>query len=339
MPFDRDPPGKLLTLLVGAVLGLAIGAGTVLAKENVNPTIRTPRQLEDALGVECFGVLPSNATLTIPVQIPDVASAEKAPTNDAKSTARQSVTAKPVSSPASPTTATDAAKPQAVSSPAKSSPDRMNGQLRRAIDNMSTTLALERRDRAIGITSVGRGDGKTFIAWHLANFIASSGQKVLLIDAAGGPKGLSGRITTTPRRGLPELIQGKASFDDVVLKGPELDFITVGSSSVPDGLVMGSKIVGKIISDATKHYDVVILDLPALSMGAVARAAAHHLDSLVLVARWAETREDELSATVSGQDVVRTKLAGTVLNRTDMKTFATFPDAKLWLANSSIRAA
>lgn len=54
-------PRAKLILALALILGLIIGMGTALLRDLMNDSVRSARQIQDALGLECFGLVPQIA--------------------------------------------------------------------------------------------------------------------------------------------------------------------------------------------------------------------------------------------------------------------------------------
>jgi Mrp family chromosome partitioning ATPase len=72
--------------------------------------------------------------------------------------------------------------------------------------------------------------------------------------------------------------------------------------------------VGKLMTNAAKHYDYVVIDFPSLLTNADAEAAADYVDMFVLVAKHASTTLDELKRALESAPNVASRVLGAIVN-------------------------
>ena len=303
-PLDRDPPGTMLVLLLSLAGGLGLGIAVAFARENLDPTVRTPERLRALSGAECLGILPRAAESAFAA--PRAASLE-----DADSEAQP-----------------EAEDGRQLLTLAVDAPGSVAA---RTIARAATTIDLERKLRMLGVTSPGPGDGKTVVAANLAHAIADTGRKVLLVDAAGGPGSLSERLVPGAREGLLEILRDGSGHADVVIEvASGLHLIAFGNGGQAASLAIWSLRLRKLLQAARGSYELVVVDLPALQPSPDAAAAAHVLDGMLLVAAWGATREDRIASLCAPSGPLHDKLVGTILNDVDAQVFATYPRAGEW---------
>ena len=58
VPTNPVKPRKVLNLAIGVLVGLAVGAGAAFFLEYMDDTVSTPEQVERALGVPVFSLIP-----------------------------------------------------------------------------------------------------------------------------------------------------------------------------------------------------------------------------------------------------------------------------------------
>jgi Mrp family chromosome partitioning ATPase/capsular polysaccharide biosynthesis protein len=179
-------------------------------------------------------------------------------------------------------------------------------RVRSAVLEQTTSLP-----HIVGVTSCLAAEGKTTLATNLARFIARDGQRVLLIGASS-PKGLA----QAERPGLQELLRGKAAPDDVILDDlcPNLDFLSSGKG-VGDLDLLWGNLVDAVNGGRDRHYEWVIIDLPALSRAIDVRIAGRIVDDLLIVAEWGRTSEVRLEQALATMGPLRDRLVGTVVNK------------------------
>jgi succinoglycan biosynthesis transport protein ExoP len=166
------------------------------------------------------------------------------------------------------------------------------------------------------------------VAMALAQTIALSGGRVVLVDCDLRNSSLSHLLAPTAELGVLDAAFGKASLDEVVWSEPtsRLAFIP---AAVPDRLPESSDLLGceqmRLLFDSLRDsYDYVVVDLSPLAPVVDARVATRLVDSFVLVVEWGRTSVEVAEHALDRARGVRDNLLGVVLNKVDMKAFARY---------------
>ncbi len=137
------------------------------------------------------------------------------------------------------------------------------------------------------ITSALQGEGKTTKAVNLAICFSLDGKKVLLVDADMRRSSIHGILNCEKGPGLSEYLTGQNDLDDVMQKTsyPGL-FLTSSGERMPNPAeILGSEGLLKFISDAKKHFDVILFDSPAIFPVSDALVLAPLMDAVLVVFR------------------------------------------------------
>lgn len=193
--------------------------------------------------------------------------------------------------------------------------------------------------RSVGVTSAVPGEGATTVAVNLAHMIASSGQKVLLIDGVRGNPSISRLLAPRPWPESASLSAGGQSLAEGVLMDDRsgLHVLPLGDLSDADVDPVWRTMLVDLIREASQSYDLVIVDMPSLASGADVRAAAHALDGLLLVLKWGDTDSELLQQAVQSAGKAQAKFVGVVLNMADEQMIARYGD-KLSAAETALAA-
>jgi len=93
-----------------------------------------------------------------------------------------------------------------------------------------------------------------------------------------------------------DVMNGAASASATTWIDPasQLAFLPAGSSSRPLYVsdVLASPRLDKLFQSLREAYDYIIVDLPAVAPSADVRAAAHLVDSFILVVEWKRTSDE-----------------------------------------------
>lgn len=161
------------------------------------------------------------------------------------------------------------------------------------------------------------GIGKSFLTANLAVVLAAGAKRVLVVDGDLRKGQLCHYLGAQRGPGLSEVLQGLASFDDVLTLNvaPGLDLLQTGS--YPTGgasELLLSERFDACIAEASRQYDIVLIDAPAVlavsDAGVLARAAG----SVLLVARFGETLSSEIDASIKRLAQAGARIRGIVLN-------------------------
>ncbi len=137
----------------------------------------------------------------------------------------------------------------------------------------------------VAVASGKGGVGKTGITLNLAALLAKSRKRVLVVDGDLGLANIDVQLGLTPETDLADVMSGKATLKQAVMKGPEGIDIVAGRAGTrrltfTDALARHDlfKHVQKISSD----YDLVLVDVAA-GAGAEVLDIIHHCGRMLLV--------------------------------------------------------
>lgn len=126
----------------------------------------------------------------------------------------------------------------------------------RAIDN-------DIEHKVATVTSVMKGEGKTFVASNLALSVAMLGKKVLLIDANLRNSSLSTDILNAPAKGLTQVIQGQSDYKSVIQESSwheNLYVLPAGDVRSNAAEVLLSSAFSSLVNELESLYDFIVID-------------------------------------------------------------------------------
>ena len=188
-------------------------------------------------------------------------------------------------------------------------------------------LGMQRECRSVVITSAIKGEGKSVTSINLADALARTGLRVLLIDADLRDPSLHHYLGIEGGAGLSNVLIGDAGLEDV-LQPTDLEGLSVlASGPVPPnpGELLDSQAMTALLEETTEEYDVVLLDSAPLLAAADATTLARRVSGTLFVAGSGGVRRNQVSNALQKLRMVQVRLLGIVLNgvpRSDQSTYS-----------------
>jgi polysaccharide biosynthesis transport protein len=183
----------------------------------------------------------------------------------------------------------------------------------------TTLAAVAPAVRCVMVASSHAGDGRTRTAVNIAVSAARSSRNVLLVDADLREPGVAGVLGLDESAGLQGILAGTTSFADAVqsVGSHGLDVITAGTAGFSAGNpLLASSAMSRFFATAREHYDLIVVDTPAMSTSSDSLGLAAHVDGIVVVVDARRTRQRMLTATMSRLTLAGGSVVGVVLNWT-----------------------
>ena len=172
--------------------------------------------------------------------------------------------------------------------------------------------------KTILITSTLTREGKSTLTSLLAATLARAGRGVLVVDANLHTP-VQGRLFgVTHDRGLAELLESgiDLDFSDSVQVGRDglVDVLLPGTTERPPQELLNSERFSHLLSEMAERYDFVLVDSPAVSIGADAQIIAGSCDETIVLANESTLRRKSLNKTRQSLTMVGGHVLGVVLN-------------------------
>ncbi|MEZ9845380.1 polysaccharide biosynthesis tyrosine autokinase [Vibrio breoganii] len=188
-----------------------------------------------------------------------------------------------------------------------------------ALRSLRTSLhfaMMEAKNNVIMITGPSPSIGKSFVSTNFASVIASSGQKVLVIDA-DMRKGHIGSGQNFPHSyGLSEVLVNSKNVEEVVHTSilENLDFISKGKTPPnPSELLMHARFT-ELVEWASENYDIVLIDTPPVLAVTDAAIVGRHSGTTLMVSRFGMTSTKELEVASDRLEQAGVETKGVILN-------------------------
>lgn len=254
-PDAPSSPKKKLSIIAGIVAGLVLGVGGAFAIQVLDPRLRREEQLRRLYGLPVLARIPKDAR----------------------------------------------AHGAGALAPESLSPSTIE-----AYRTLRATLAASRRHEtgstSILVTSPSPSEGKTTSAINLASSLALAGNKVILIEADLRRPAIGKALGVQPRHGtgsvLLETVELQDALETTRAYGQYLQLLVADDSGAASGWMADRLFLPsthRIVAEAKKLADYVIIDSPPLSEVIDALPLAQRADGVLVVVRLGKTQLSRLA--------------------------------------------
>jgi tyrosine-protein kinase Etk/Wzc len=294
VPGSPVSPDLRRNIMLGALVGLALGIAIVLLKSYLDVRVRTPEDLKR------FGYVPLSA---ISLMGPELAKAESSTNGNGSGYEHEHSTA---------------FDPHLVAYHNPLSP------LAEAYRRLRTNVLYAQLDAPLQsflVTSANPSEGKSTTIANLAVAFAQAEKRVLLVDADMRRPTLHSAFGLSKNPGMTDLFVGTSPLEDIVNKNvvENLDVLCCGTTPPNPAELLGSKRMQEFVKQMTARYDLVLFDSPPLLAVTDAAVLSTVVDGAILVVSAGLTRAAAIHRAKEFLTTVGGKLLGCVLNNFDVK--------------------
>ena len=175
-------------------------------------------------------------------------------------------------------------------------------------------LAVDNPPRVIVVISSAPSEGKSTTAINIALALAEGDKNVVLVDGDMRRPSLHKYLDLVGSVGFSTVLSGGASLSEVLqpTKFPRLTVLTAGPTPPNPSELLGSLAAQKTLDELRSTFDYVVVDsapLLAVTDGAI---LATHADGALIMAKFGQTKRDQLAHAVGNLRDVGAKLLGAV---------------------------
>jgi capsular exopolysaccharide synthesis family protein len=187
-----------------------------------------------------------------------------------------------------------------------------------AASNLSFTMG---DGKTVAVTSVLPTEGKSFVIANLAYSMASSGQRVILVDFDMRRPRVEKILKSTKKQyGVTDVIMGKVELESVIERYTDnMDFIGVGTVPPNPTIVLSSKNVDILLEKLKEKYDRILIDMPPAVVTSDVSLVGNKLDGMVLVVKPGRAIRDGLRIVIDNLKTVGVRILGVIVNGVDEK--------------------
>lgn len=284
-PSEPSSPNLPLIALAAALLSLLAGAVTMLLSELWSRSLRSGDDIERELGVPFAGILPDYASVA------------------------------------------GRRRRRGRSAPAEYLLNNPLSAFAESLRNLRAFLLLSGGAPAkiLALTSAVPKEGKSMTSLCLAQAMALSGSRVVVVDCDLRMRGLTKLVGDQPV-GLVQVIDGEVSLEQALVYDARTGLTVLpaaGGHPIPYDL-FGSPQCDALLRRLAEQYDYVILDTPPILGVADARILAAKVDKVLYVVRWNKTPLRTAQSAIDILTECGADVAGALLTRVDIKAQARF---------------
>ncbi|MDI9376043.1 MAG: polysaccharide biosynthesis tyrosine autokinase, partial [Thermotogota bacterium] len=180
-----------------------------------------------------------------------------------------------------------------------------------AASNLSFTMG---DGKTVAVTSVLPTEGKSFVIANLAYSMASSGQRVILVDFDMRRPRVEKILKSTKKQyGVTDVIMGKVELESVIERYTDnMDFIGVGTVPPNPTIVLSSKNVDVLLEKLKEKYDRILIDMPPAVVTSDVSLVGNKLDGMVLVVKPGRAIRDGLRIVIDNLKTVGVRILGVI---------------------------
>jgi protein-tyrosine kinase len=169
---------------------------------------------------------------------------------------------------------------------------------------------------ALAVTSVDRGDGKSFITANLAVVFAQLGERTLVIDADLRHPTQHQIFGVENRMGLSGLLGGRAGLEEISQVASMSNLSVLPSGPLPPNPqeLLGRQDFAEMLNQLSTMYDVILVDTPSAQEASDASVIAQRVRAALIVGRKDRTRSSELNQLAAIMTSSGIQILGATLN-------------------------
>ena len=282
-------PRVAVNVSIALLIGLVIGLGLAILREQLDNTLKTPEDIEHKLGVTFLGLLPEIA-------------------EDQDGEPKRTRRARRIKTELAPELLVHERPTSGIAEAA------------RALRTNLMFMNPDRPYRRLLVTSAAPAEGKTTVAVSIAVSLAQGGQRVCIIDCDLRRPRLHRIFDRAGDIGLMNAILGEATIEEVAKPTivPNLWSIPCGPIPPNSADVVSSDKFRRLLDEVSARFDRVVLDSPPIVAVTDSAIASTLVDGVVFVVRAFKTSVNLCRSGLRTLQDVDAPIAGAVLNAVNL---------------------
>ncbi|HBM89332.1 MAG TPA: capsular biosynthesis protein [Rhodobiaceae bacterium] len=282
LPVEKSSPRTTLNIALALVASIMLGISAAFVREHLDDLFRTPRELEEVLG------LPVLATVPL-LKEKDLAGAQ------AGKSPHRFVKAKPLSA---------------------------YSESFRELQAALALSDVDNPPKSVLITSALPNEGKTTTTVSFATSLARAGLNVVLVDADLRRPSVQKIIGDERSEfDMIDLLTHSCTLDDALQTSSDGGFEYLATTRQPANPadLLASDAMKDLLSKLRQRFDMVIVDSPPILPVSDSKSLSSQLDKVIFVVKWQDTPESAAEQSVAKLKDFGADLAGTIFTQVDME--------------------
>ncbi len=176
------------------------------------------------------------------------------------------------------------------------------------------------------MTSSVPGEGKSFCSVSLGNIAASSGQRVLIVDADLRRPTIAKMAGVEVKNTIVDYFSGKCGLEESIYHDEKtaVDYCFAAGSEESPQQLLNSNNLTNFITAMRQRYDLIIFDSPPLMAVSDAKILAAQADQVLYAIRYKKTSASVVKHALKGlQSLIDVPVAG-IITQVDVKKHARY---------------
>jgi capsular exopolysaccharide synthesis family protein len=187
-------------------------------------------------------------------------------------------------------------------------------------------LDVDNPPRVLVVSGSLPDEGKTTTAMNLALALAEAEHNVVLVDGDMRRPKLHQYLDLIGSVGFSTVLSGRASLEEVLQKTRYRGLTVLTSGAIPPNPseLLGSMAAAKVLNELRTRFDFVVIDSSPLLAVTDAAILAADADGVLVVARFGETKREQLAHAVGNLKNVGARILGAVFTMSPTRGEATY---------------
>lgn len=176
--------------------------------------------------------------------------------------------------------------------------------------------SVDRPVKSIVLTSSVPNEGKSTVAYNLAQAIASSGKRTLIVECDMRRRSLADMIGARARHGIYAVLSGQVELDEALVATSHRNLFFLDSEPhIPNPAdILSSQRFRKLVAQMESDFDYVVIDTPPVGTFVDAAIIATLADATALVVRERFVKRAELQNAYDQLKKADANVIGVIMN-------------------------
>lgn len=176
--------------------------------------------------------------------------------------------------------------------------------------------SVDRPVKSIVLTSSVPNEGKSTVAYNLAQAIASSGKRTLIVECDMRRRSLADMVGARARHGIYAVLSGQVELDEALVATSHRNLFFLDSEPhIPNPAdILSSQRFRKLVTQMESDFDYVVIDTPPVGTFVDAAIIAALADATALVVRERFVKRAELQNAYDQLKKADANVIGVIMN-------------------------